>query len=180
LPRDPDSEDVDRVLAGETEAFAGIVHRWKGPLVRMAHRLCGDRTRAEDLAQEAFLRAYGRLAKWRRAGSFGAWLMALALNSYRSELRKRAWKEVPLEELGDAAQGAEAAPDGGSEELDRVRRAVNALPWKYREAVAACYELEHDMRSAAELLGVPQGTLKARLHRALKLIERALAPRQGA
>ena len=66
-----DLADVERVLAGETASFEGIVRRWQGPLVNMAYRFCNDRGRAEEMAQEAFLRVYrslGRLAA--RCGLF--------------------------------------------------------------------------------------------------------------
>ena len=65
-----DLADVERVLAGEVSAFEGIVRRWQGPLVNMAWRYCRDRTRAEDLAQEALVRAWRNLASWRREASF--------------------------------------------------------------------------------------------------------------
>ena len=61
-----DLADVERVLAGEVSAFEGIVRRWQGPLINMAYRFCNDRSRAEEMAQEAFLRAYRGLAGWRR------------------------------------------------------------------------------------------------------------------
>src|SRR5271165_3027966 len=65
-----DLADVERVLAGEVRAFEGIVRRWQGPLVNMAWRYTRDRGRAEELAQEAFVRAWRGLAGWRREGSF--------------------------------------------------------------------------------------------------------------
>ena len=58
---DPDRADVRRVLAGDIEAFAGIFGRWQRPLINLAYRFCRDRGRAEDMAQEAFLRAFRRL-----------------------------------------------------------------------------------------------------------------------
>ena len=61
-----DLSDVERVLAGEVQAFEGIVRRWQGPLVNMAWRYCRDRGRAEELAQEAFVRAWRGLRGWRR------------------------------------------------------------------------------------------------------------------
>src|SRR5690349_14971203 len=83
-----DEAAVDRVLAGDPSAFEGIVRRWQGPLVNLAYRFCRDRGRAEDMAQEAFLRAYRGLARWRREGKFSTWLFALATNLYRSEIRR--------------------------------------------------------------------------------------------
>ena len=65
-----DLADVERVLAGDVNAFEGIVRRWQGPLVNMAWRYCRDRGRAEEMAQEALVRAWRGLAQWRREGSF--------------------------------------------------------------------------------------------------------------
>src|SRR5476649_482409 len=67
-----DLADVERVLAGDAAAFEAIVRRWQGPLVNMAWRYCRDRARAEELAQESFLRAWRGLSLWRRESSFSA------------------------------------------------------------------------------------------------------------
>src|SRR5512136_1607373 len=83
-----DQAAVERVLAGDVSAFEGLVRRWQGPLVNLAYRFCRDRSRAEDMAQEAFLRAFRALATWRRDAAFSTWLFALAVNVYRSELRR--------------------------------------------------------------------------------------------
>src|SRR5258708_14310447 len=81
-----DQADVERVLAGDISAFEGIVRRWQAPLVNLAYRFCHDRGRSEDMAQEAFLRAYRVLSQWRRDAVFSTWLFPLATNLYRSEL----------------------------------------------------------------------------------------------
>src|SRR4030095_8681691 len=100
-----DLADVDRVLAGDPSAFEGIVRRWQRPLVNLAYRFCRDRGRAEDLAQEAFLRAYRALGQWRREGSFSTWLFAVATNVYRTEIRRIPPAALPLHLV--------AAPRGG-------------------------------------------------------------------
>ena len=66
-----DDVDVTKVLAGDVAAFEGIVRRWQSPLINLAYRFCRDRDRAEDTAQQAFLRAYRSLGKWRRQAAFG-------------------------------------------------------------------------------------------------------------
>ena len=95
-----DQADVDRILAGDVAAFEGIVRRWQSPLVNLAYRFCRDRGRAEEMAQEAFLRAYRALGTWRRAAAFSTWLFALATNLYRSELRRIPARSLSLEEAG--------------------------------------------------------------------------------
>ncbi len=81
-----DQADVERVLGGDTSGFEAIVRRWQGPLVNLAYRFCRDRGRAEEMAQEAFLRAYRSLGRWRREGVFSTWLFALATNLYCSDV----------------------------------------------------------------------------------------------
>jgi RNA polymerase sigma-70 factor (ECF subfamily) len=93
-----DQSDVERVLAGDIAAFEGIVRRWQGPLVNLAYRFCRDRERAEEMAQEVFLRAYRSLSQWRREAAFSTWLFALATNLYCSELRRFPVTTVSLDD----------------------------------------------------------------------------------
>jgi RNA polymerase sigma-70 factor (ECF subfamily) len=167
---DGDGADVDRVLAGDTSAFERIVRRWQGPLVNLAYRFCGDRGRAEDMAQEAFLRAFRGLAGWRREAAFSTWLFALATNVYRSELARIPARTVSLDEIGELP--GKVAGEDSRERI--VRRAVASLPAKYREAVTLFYFHEMNVAAAAHSLGIPEGTLKARLSRGRDMLRRKL------
>lgn len=177
---DVDLADVERVLAGEVQAFEGIVRRWQGPLVNMAWRYCRDRGRAEELAQDAFIRAWRGLGSWRREGSFSTWLFALAANVFRSELKRFPAVNLPLNEVaepsGPAAQHSVLAARLSSE---AVRRAVLALPVRYREPVVLFYFHEMDVASAAQTMGLPEGTVKARLSRARALLRRRFPGLEG-
>jgi len=172
-----DQTDVERVLAGDISAFEGIVRRWQGPLVNLAYRFSRDRGRAEEMAQEAFLRAYRALGQWRKDAVFSTWLFALATNLYRSELRRIPARIVSVS-LEDIAEPADArASDGGLEDHDRdlaVRRAVGALPAKYREALILFYFHDMDVTTAARSLGLPEGTVKARLFRGREILRSKL------
>jgi RNA polymerase sigma-70 factor (ECF subfamily) len=170
-----DQSDVERVLAGDISAFEGIVGRWQGPLINLAYRFCHDRGRAEEMAQEAFLRAYRGLGQWRKDAVFSTWLFALATNLYRSELRRIPARVVALDDVAEPADPR--AFDGGlgdrEEDADRdlaVRRAVLALPAKYREALTLFYFHDLDLTNAAQSLGLPEGTVKARLFRGRELL----------
>lgn len=169
-----DLADVDRVLAGDPSAFEGIVRRWQGPLVNLAYRFCRDRGRAEDLAQEAFLRAYRGLGQWRRQGMFSTWLFALATNVYRSEIRRIPPAPVALDLVAEPGDPRSAAASDDDDRDRAIRRAVDTLPAKYREALIVFYFREMDISVAAAVLGVPEGTLKARLSRARDLLRRKL------
>jgi RNA polymerase sigma-70 factor (ECF subfamily) len=168
---DLDAEDAGRVLAGDVRAFEGIVRRWQGPLVNMAWRYCRDRGRAEEMAQEAFLRAWRGLGNWRREGAFSTWLFALAANVFRSELKRFPVVNLPM----DAVSEPSGPPSQHSalQEKSRheaVRRAVLALPLRYREPVILFYFHEMDVGQAARTMGLPEGTMKARLSRARDLL----------
>jgi RNA polymerase sigma-70 factor (ECF subfamily) len=168
-----DLSDVERILAGDVQAFEGIVRRWQGPLVNMAWRYCRDRGRAEELAQEAFLRAWRGLGGWRREGSFSTWLFALAANVFRSDLKRFPTVDVPMEEIAEPAGAATQHRDlAAQSSADAVRRAVLALPLRYREPVILFYFHEMDVSAAAGTMGLPEGTVKARLSRARALLRR--------
>jgi RNA polymerase sigma-70 factor, ECF subfamily len=175
VSHEEDRETVRRVLAGDDSAFGRIVTRWQGPLVTLAYRFTRDPGRAEDLAQEAFLRAYRTLGSWREDSAFSTWLFALALNLYRSELRRIPQRTVSIEDVAEPRDAG--SPDLGASDRDRaVRAAVLTLPAKYREAIVVFYFHRSDVALAAKTLGVPEGTLKARLHRGRELLRRKLAP----
>jgi RNA polymerase sigma-70 factor (ECF subfamily) len=173
---DPDAVDVRRVLAGDVEAFAGVVHRWQGPLVTLAYRYCRNRGQAEEMAQEAFLKAYRFLSRWQEDAPFKSWLFTVAANVYRSQMRRNRPPEVSLDQLRKFAGGSNP---GDALEVDdaneAVRRAVTRLPGKYRDAVVLFYFHEMDIARAALTLGLPEGTLKARLHRGRALLQRKLS-----
>lgn len=173
-PSPADSGDealVARVVAGDTAAFEGLVRRWQSPLVNLAWRFCRDRGRAEEMAQEAFLRAFRKLAQFRGDSAFSTWLFALATNLFRTEVRRVPAIPLSLDEIAEPADPRMA--DSAFEELNRdetVRRAVLALPSKYRDAVLLFYFHEQDVSAAARTLGIPEGTVKARLFRGREIL----------
>jgi RNA polymerase sigma-70 factor (ECF subfamily) len=171
LSASEDRADVERVRAGDVSAFEGLVRRWQGPLVNLAYRFCRDRGRAEDMAQEAFLRAYRALEGWRAESVFSTWLFALATNLYVSELRRIPPRAVWIEDIAEPSDDRPA--DGGLEIGDRdraVRRAVDTLPAKYREALVLFYFHGMDVAAASRSLGLAEGTVKARLHRGREIL----------
>ena len=117
------------------------------------------------------MRAWRGLAHWRRDASFSTWLFALAANVYRSDLKRFPTVNLRLDEApepaGPATQHRALAT---RESSDSVRRAVLALPARYREPVILFYFHEMDVAAAARTMGLPEGTLKARLSRARALL----------
>jgi RNA polymerase sigma-70 factor (ECF subfamily) len=172
---DEDAADARRVLAGEVAAFDGIVRRWQARLVNLAWRFCRDRTMAEDMAQDAFVRAFRALRTYRGDAAFSTWLTAVAINSYRSALRERPPAAFDL----DPARLREAGRDALSvlqsrERNATVRRLVLTLPARYREAIVLYYFEEMNLAETATILGLREGTLKARLHRGRDLLRQRL------
>jgi RNA polymerase sigma-70 factor (ECF subfamily) len=166
-----DEEDVDKVLAGDISAFERIVGRWQGPLVNLAYRFCRDRSRAEDMAQEAFLRAFRGLKSWRRDAAFSTWMFAIATNFYRSELRRIPQGTITLDSTEGLAALNAGFIESGDVDRDRaVRRAVSALPPKYKDVLVLFYFHEMDISATSRSLGVPEGTVKARLSRGRKIL----------
>ena len=169
-----DQADVDRVLGGDPSGFEGLVRRWQRPLVNLAYRFCHDRGRAEEMAQEAFLRAYRSLGTWRKDAAFSTWLFAIATNVYCSELRRVPPRPVPLDDIPELVEPGGAVRDDVYR--DRiVRRAVLALPAKYREALMLFYFHDMDVSLAAQSLSLPEGTIKARLSRGRAILLRKLS-----
>jgi len=176
LTAEADQADVEKVLAGDAAAFENIVRRWQGPLINLAYRFCRDRGRAEDMAQEAFLRAYRALGGWRKDAAFSTWLFALATNLYRSELRRIPPRMASLSEIAEPGD-SRASFTGAEKDLDHaVRRAVLALPAKYRDTLTLFYFHDRDVAQSARSLGVAEGTVKARLNRGREIL-RAKLPR---
>jgi RNA polymerase sigma-70 factor, ECF subfamily len=147
LRKDADAEVARRVLAGDVEAFTAIVERWQGPLFRLALRYTNERESAEDLCQEAFLHAFRGLRRWRGEARFSTWLIALATNVYRSHAR-RAPPPEPIDLVGPQDPAA-PLPAAESALGERVRRGVNALPARYRDALHLYYFHAADLRGPA-------------------------------
>ncbi len=183
-----DGDIVERVLAGDRGAFGALIDRHRGAVTRLAFRILRVRADAEDVAQEAFLHAFLDLAELRARARFAAWLLGIAVNLAKSRLRAR--REEPVEDWagGRATAGfvwidPEPSPEARQEarELhDRVWTALARLPPEQQEAVQLHYVEGLRVWEIAALVGLPSGTVKARLHRARERLRRMLAEELGA
>ena len=178
MTQDADLTDVRRVLEGNPRAFEGIVRRWQRPLLCLAYRYCRDRGRAEDLVQEAFLRVFRKLKLYKATSAFSSWLFKLSTRVFISEMRRAG---LPPSSQDDPERLAHWESFSASLEnrdlVETVRRAVTRLPEKYRDALILFYFMEKDLNETASVLGVPSGTVNARLHRGRILLRRRLAVR---
>jgi RNA polymerase sigma-70 factor, ECF subfamily len=180
-----DARSVAAILAAEDAAarephYRHLVRKyWKVVNVIVSSRL-GDAREAEDVAQEAFLRAFTSLASLSRPDAFVGWLLKIARNLATDRLRKRK-ATVSLDAMGDGMEESHAfarrSEDSdpsrnleAGEELRMVLDALQSLPDAYREVVALRYLEALDGKSMARALGEPEGTVRNRLFRALEML----------
>jgi len=173
--RDEDAQLVEAIRRGDPDAFAELVRKYQHRVVGLARGLLPDRADAEDVAQEAFLRAYNGLRRFRGASQFRTWLFQIVLNTARTQReRQRARPEVmPAEDELEAVAGNDRL-EAAIVMRDRVTRALAALPAELREAVVLRDVEGFDYREIADALGVPIGTVESRIFRGRRQLRAAL------
>jgi len=169
----------------DPHAFALLVRRWETPIQRLCTRMLGDEHRGEDLAQDAFARLFARRREYQPTGRFSTFLWRIALNLCYDELRRqKRHPEAPLEDdEGDRQSlpglAAPAPPPDDTllrrEESELVRAAVLQLSETYRGVVILRHYEDLKFREIAEVLGIPEGTVKSRMAEALSQLHRCLA-----
>ncbi|HEX9440413.1 MAG TPA: bifunctional nuclease domain-containing protein [Roseiflexaceae bacterium] len=181
---DDSSDDtalVARTLAGEREAFSPLLLRYYPSAMRLCRRLLGPTPAAQDAAQEAALQAFLNLSRLQEPARFGAWLHAIAANLARMLLRRR--RVLSLEALPDSAPlavlwsaGAHTPEEvhAARETHDAIVAALNELSIVNREVVIGFYLEGYTYADLAELLGVPVSTVKGRLFKGRRQLQRAL------
>ncbi len=167
-----DSELFARAGRGETAAYEEIVRRYQQVAFRTAYVITGSAADAEDAAQEAFVKAYRALGRFRPGADPRPWLLRIVANEARNRVRssgRRQGFELRLAEgfrQGDAAPSPEAAAVA-AEDTRRLMVLVNSLPVDDRLVISSRYLLELSGEETAAALGIPEGTVKSRLSRAL-------------
>jgi len=174
-----DAELVHGALAGSERAFRDLVRRYQRPVFAVIVRIIRDPSRAEELAQDTFVKAFRALHTYDPRRGFSPWLLAIAHHAAIDELRKAEPETVSIDDLGKAAGGAAseiadpdpATPARLAERAALARAlemAVGRLRPEYRELVALKYDADLDYQEIAEMTGLPVGTIKSYLHRARK------------
>lgn len=161
-----DEELVARTLHGDAPAFGSLLRRHQRAILAFCRQHVGDFQEAEDLAQEAFLRAYFDLHALREPAKFAQWTRAIALRLCQSWHRRRREMPLPVEQLACERQRmVSKTPLETATDL-LVREAVTALPDSYQDVIVLRYFEGRTQGEVASLLGIPVETVHTRLRRA--------------
>ncbi len=180
-----DAELANEALAGSEEASRALVARYATPAVNFIFRLVRDRSLAEDLAQEGFLRVFQRLKTYDPERKFSSWFFQVLRNVTIDYLRVNRLATSSLDELTDAgfqapeADRTSSSPERLAEQESLARAMDGALARirpEYREVVVLRYQEGLTHPEIAEILGLPSGTVKTYLHRARKELAILLKP----
>jgi RNA polymerase sigma-70 factor, ECF subfamily len=168
------SELIAQAKSGDHRAFAEIYRIHVGRVYGICLRMFGDRSRAEDVTQQVFIRLWTKVATFRGESGFGSWLYRLALNVALNDLKASASMQSQSSLLDDLPADS-AAREGCSQEVQMdLDNAIAALPMGAR-VVFVLHEIEGlNHKDIADKLGLANGTSKAQLSRARKLLREAL------
>ena len=175
-----DAELVEQCLRKDNAAWEQLAARFRRKVFHIAYKFTGKHDEAEDLTQEVFLKVFRSLDKFHREADFATWLSSVARNycidHYRASKRER---QVVVEDLVafDLAPALSGNPYRALEDLDRrsfLRRGLDLLPEKLREAVVLRDLLGLSYQEMAARLGLPEGTVKSRINRGREELTRLL------
>jgi RNA polymerase sigma-70 factor (ECF subfamily) len=171
----PETPLVRRAQDGDVAAFEQLYREHVGRVFALCLRLAGDASLAEELAQEAFVRAWQKLGSFRGESAFSSWLYTLTVNTALSERRSRRRRTSRVVATDDLSAFDQPGRPPGPEQGFDLERALAALPPGAR-AVLVLHDVEgYKHHEIAEMTGIAAGTSKAQLHRARRLLREALA-----
>jgi len=160
--QEPDPALVRAASGGDIEAFERLVRLHQQPVARFLHRMVGDAAVAEDLTQETFVRVFRRLGTFSFESKFSSWLLQIARNAGIDELRRRERHA----RLTAALSRPVAAGAGAADARVELQAALSSLPELLRTPLLLVEMLGLRYREVAEVLDVPEGTVKSRVFRA--------------
>jgi RNA polymerase sigma factor (sigma-70 family) len=177
-----DAEAIARARGGDVAAYEELVRRYQDVALRTAYLVCPE-TEADDAVQEAFLKAYAALARFRDGAPFRPWLLRIVANEARNR-RRSAGRRTGLAQRAAEVAGPAVEPSPehsylAAEERSALFSAINMLRDEDREVIGARFLLELSEAETAEALGIPRGTVKSRTSRALGRLREALADGHG-
>lgn len=187
-PPTDEAQIIASILAGKTHLFHDLIRPHERSVYAMALSLLHNEADAEDVAQEAFLKAFRNLANFRGDSKFSTWLISITLNEARGRLRGK--KNVKIESLDEPQEGEGTVSPAllrdwreiPSEALERqeiremLQQAITDLPLIYREVFLLRDVEDLSVNQSAEALGISVASVKVRLHRARMMLQKKLVP----
>ncbi|MFD1745421.1 RNA polymerase sigma factor [Rhizobium helianthi] len=176
MSSDPDAELVQRVARGDPQAMRLMVSAKLPRLLALAQRMLGDRSEAEDVAQDVFLRIWKHAGTWKQGSAkFDTWAHRVALNLCYDRLRKR--RDIPTDDVPEQIDPG-PLPDAGllsdDQQGPRVERALQELPPRQREAIILVYYQDMSNREAAEVMNISVDALESLLSRGRRALRKIL------
>lgn len=177
-----DERLIANAVSGDMSSFGVIVERYWKMAVALAISKIGDATTAEDVAQESFVKAYSQLNKLRNPKCFAGWLVKIVNQQCVDHIRKnaRSGKVISYEANVPEATNCEARFHGNTglseEQVHFVRQTIGKLPEKFKEVIVMRFAAGFSAVEIGKQLGKRNGTIRARLHRAYKILKKELAP----
>ena len=186
--RHQDLKTIRRCKRGEEPAFREILERYRSPIYNLCYRMTRNTEDARDLAQEVFIKVFSLLDRFDEDYAFSSWLFRIATNHCIDHLRRNRLRFLSL----DGATGADGEeyelqlPDSGpgpdtvlqrKEAMERLEEVVSELPPHYKTITMLRHDQQLSYEEIAEILRLPLGTVKARIHRARNLIQQMLRAR---
>lgn len=183
--QDDENAIISEALAGNQKAYALLVDKHRASIFHIINRIIHNEEVSRDLVQETFMKAFASLATYRSEYRFSTWLYKIAANSSIDHLRKKRILALSLDqpvETADGSMGIEVPDNSFNPEIALVRKqqrfsieeAIDSLPPKYREVIVYRHKDDKTYEEIADLLGIPVGTVKARIFRARELLKRKL------
>jgi RNA polymerase sigma-70 factor, ECF subfamily len=162
--------------AGDTSAFAALAARYREVAFAYSYACLRNRDEAEDTVQEAFVRMYQALGRFRSSECWGAWTMRIVRNLCTDALRRRRRKSLPLDEANEMRDSAPSPEQFtlATARTQELNAAITALPEKYRIPLLMHYASGRTYREIALALGLSESTIAGRLAGALRVLRRRL------
>ncbi|WP_419954745.1 RNA polymerase sigma factor SigW [Neobacillus niacini] len=176
---------IKQVLKGDQDAFAEIVELYSNSIYQLGYRMLGNRHEAEDIAQEAFIRAYVNIKSFNQDLKFSTWLFRIATNLCIDRMRKKKpdyYLDAEVSGTDGLTMYSQLAsnsplPENELESLElqeSVQKEILKLPEKYRSVIVLKYIEELSLNEISEILDLPLGTVKTRIHRGREALRQQL------
>jgi RNA polymerase sigma-70 factor (ECF subfamily) len=173
-----DYELIQKCLSGRQEYFEELVTRYKKLIFSVVYNMINDKEEVSDISQEVFIRIYRALDRYNPEYKFSTWAVRIATNLCLDIHRKKKVDSTPIEEIEDFSNGIDTQETSylQKERTERIRKAIQALPEKYRTPVILFHQNGLSYEEMMKVLGEPMTIIKNRLYRARMMLREALMP----